>query len=54
MLQYRDNTGLEVDAVVEAADGRWGAFDVTAATTVSPSPLSAPWDPDHVDPDHVG
>lgn len=28
VLQYRDNTGLEVDAVVEAADGRWGAFEV--------------------------
>ncbi len=28
VLQYRDNTGLEVDAVVEAADGRWGAFEI--------------------------
>lgn len=28
VLQYRDNTGLEVDAIVEAADGRWGAFEV--------------------------
>lgn len=28
MLQYRDNTGLEVDAVVETADGRWAAFEV--------------------------
>lgn len=28
LLQYRDNTGLEVDAVVEAADGRWGAFEI--------------------------
>lgn len=28
VLQYRDNTGLEVDAVVEAADGRWAAFEV--------------------------
>lgn len=27
VLQYRDNTGLEVDAIVEA-DGRWGAFEV--------------------------
>ena len=28
VLQYRDNTGLEVDAVVEATDGRWAAFEV--------------------------
>ncbi|MFT7553178.1 MAG: putative AAA+ superfamily ATPase [Rhodothermales bacterium] len=28
VLQYRDNTGLEVDAVVEHADGRWAAFEV--------------------------
>lgn len=27
-LQYRDNTGLEVDAVLEAADGGWAAFEV--------------------------
>jgi predicted AAA+ superfamily ATPase len=28
VLHYRDNTGLEVDAIVEAADGRWCAFEV--------------------------
>ena len=28
VLQYRDNTGLEVDAVIEAADGRWAAFEI--------------------------
>ncbi len=28
VLQYRDNTGLEIDAVVESADGRWAAFEV--------------------------
>jgi predicted AAA+ superfamily ATPase len=28
VLQYRDNTGLEVDAIVEAADGRWMAVEV--------------------------
>jgi predicted AAA+ superfamily ATPase len=28
VLQYRDNTGLEVDAIVEAADGRWAAFEI--------------------------
>lgn len=25
---YRDNKGLEVDAVVEATNGRWGAFEI--------------------------
>lgn len=25
---YRDNTGLEVDAIVESADGSWCAFEV--------------------------
>lgn len=28
VLQYRDNTGLEIDAIVEMRDGRWGAFEV--------------------------
>ncbi len=28
VLHYRDNYGIEVDAVVELADGRWGAFEV--------------------------
>jgi len=28
VLQYRDSTGLEVDAIVETADGRWGAFEI--------------------------
>ena len=28
VLQYRDNTGLEVDAVIQAGDGRWAAFEV--------------------------
>lgn len=28
VLQYRDNTGLEVDAIVEAGDGRWGGFEI--------------------------
>lgn len=28
VLHYRDNTGLEVDAIVEAADGRWVACEV--------------------------
>jgi uncharacterized protein len=28
VLQYRDSGGLEVDAIVEARDGRWAAFEV--------------------------
>jgi len=28
VLQYRDNTGLEVDAIIQAGDGRWAAFEV--------------------------
>jgi predicted AAA+ superfamily ATPase len=28
VLQYRDSNGLEVDAIVQAADGRWGAFEI--------------------------
>jgi len=28
IYHYRDNTDLEVDAIVQAADGRWAAFEV--------------------------
>lgn len=28
VLHYRDNNGNEADAVVQTADGRWGAFEV--------------------------
>lgn len=28
VLHYKDGTDLEVDAVVECADGRWGALEV--------------------------
>jgi uncharacterized protein len=28
VFHYRDNNGLEVDAIVQLADGRWGAFEV--------------------------
>ncbi len=33
VLQYRDSDGLEVDAIVEAADGRWAAFEVKLGGT---------------------
>lgn len=32
VFHYRDNTGLEVDAIVEVADGRWAAFEVKLGT----------------------
>ncbi len=28
VLHYRDNTGLEVDAIVETSDGKWSAWEV--------------------------
>ncbi len=28
VMHYHDNTGLEVDIIVELPDGRWGAFEV--------------------------
>jgi predicted AAA+ superfamily ATPase len=28
VLQYRDSHGLEIDAIVEVADGRWAAFEI--------------------------
>ena len=28
VFHYREKGGLEVDAVVEAADGRWAAFEI--------------------------
>jgi predicted AAA+ superfamily ATPase len=28
VLHFRDSSGLEVDAIVEARDGRWAAFEV--------------------------
>ncbi len=28
VFHYRDNNGIEVDAIVQLADGRWGAFEV--------------------------
>ena len=32
VLQYRDNTGLEVDAIVQRSDGPWAAFEVKLGT----------------------
>jgi predicted AAA+ superfamily ATPase len=33
VLHYKDNTDLEVDAIVERADGAWGAFEVKLGQT---------------------
>jgi len=32
VLHYRDNTGLEVDAIVETGDGRWAAYEIKLGT----------------------
>jgi len=32
VFQYRDNTDLEIDAIVETTDGRWAAFEVKLGT----------------------
>jgi predicted AAA+ superfamily ATPase len=32
VYHYRDNTGLEIDAIVEEPGGRWGAFEVKLGT----------------------
>lgn len=32
VLQYRDSSGLEVDAIVQAANGDWAAFEVKLGT----------------------
>ena len=28
LYHYRDNSGIEVDAIVEMPDGAWGAFEI--------------------------
>ena len=33
VFAYRDETGLEADAVVEFPDGRWGAFEAKLGTS---------------------
>ena len=33
VYHYRDNTGLEVDAIVDAGMGRWAAFEIKLGTT---------------------
>jgi uncharacterized protein len=33
VFYYRDSSGLEVDAIIEMADGRWAAFEVKLGST---------------------
>ena len=33
VYHYRDNTGLEVDAIVEASPGRWAGFEIKLGTS---------------------
>lgn len=55
VLQYRDNTGLEVDAVIQCADGRWGAFEIKlGAGMVEHSAASLLKFVDRVDTDKCG
>jgi predicted AAA+ superfamily ATPase len=35
VFHYRDSNGLEVDAIVELPDGRWGAFEVKLGTNLA-------------------
>lgn len=32
VFHYRDNTGLEVDAIIETPSGKWGAFEIKLGT----------------------
>jgi predicted AAA+ superfamily ATPase len=41
VLHYRDDGGLEVDAIVEAGDGRWMAFEVSSSKDRSMRPQRA-------------
>ena len=52
---YRDNTGLEVDAVVDAGPGRWGAFEVKmAAVRADEAAANLLRFAERVDPDPIG
>ena len=35
LFHYRDNNGLEADAIIELPDGRWAAFEVKLGSTPS-------------------
>ena len=55
VYHYRDNAGLEVDAVVETRDGRWCAFEVKLGAGQTDSAAAALLRVrDRVDPDRSG
>lgn len=37
---YRDDSGLEVDAIVELADGRWAAFEIKTSESKVPAAVA--------------
>jgi predicted AAA+ superfamily ATPase len=37
VFHYRDDTGLEADAILEKTDGRWGAFEIKLGNNQSDS-----------------
>ena len=55
VYHYRDNTGLEVDAVVDAGPGRWAAFEIKlGAARVDEGARSLLKFADRVDTDRCG
>lgn len=55
VLQYRDNTGLEVDAIIETEDGRWGAFEVKMGSRyIDEAARTLRRFADRVDPERTG
>ena len=55
VLQYRDNTGLEVDAIIQAEDGRWAAFEIKlGASRIDEGAASLLKFADRVDSDRCG
>ncbi len=46
LFHYRDNNGLEADAIIELPDGRWAAFEIKlgahpAVSSTRPRPTSS-------------
>lgn len=55
VLHYRDNYGVEVDAIVQLADGRWGAVEVKLGEgMIETAVQSLQRFADQVDPDRSG
>ncbi len=55
VFHYRDNTGLEVDAIVDAGPGRWAAFEIKlGASRIDDAARTLLRFAERVDPRHVG